>query len=333
VLFRGLGTEGQERLGAAHALLVGCGALGSHVADLLVRAGVGTITIADRDFVERSNLHRQTLFDEEDVVQGLPKAAAAARHLAAINPLVRVVAQPVHLDAGNIEALAAGAGVIVDGTDNFETRFVLNDYSLRRGIPWIYAACVGSYGLTMTILPKETPCLRCVVRTQPTPGSVESCDTAGVIAPVAAVIAAIEATEAIKILSGAADTVSHELFAIDLWDNTTQRLRLDRDTLGGGCPACERGDYEYLERRQGGRAVTLCGRNAVQIQPGTDAGVDLGALESRLRAAGAVVRNPFLVRAEIEGLAIAVFADGRAIVSGTGDAGRARSLYDRYVGS
>jgi adenylyltransferase/sulfurtransferase len=333
VLFRGLGTDGQERLGAAHALLVGCGALGSHVADLLVRAGVGTLTIADRDFIELSNLHRQTLFDEKDVAQGLPKAVAAARHLEAVNPVVRVIAQPIHLDAGNIEAVAAGAGVLLDGTDNFETRFVMNDYALRRRVPWIYAACVGSYGLTMTILPGETPCLRCIVRSQPAPGSVESCDTAGVIAPVAAVIAAIEAAEAIKILSGAADTASRELFAIDLWDNTSQRLRLDRDTVGDGCPACQRGEYEYLDRRMGGRAVTLCGRNAVQIQPGTRAGIDLAALAARLATAGTVVRNPFLLRAEIEGLAIAVFPDGRAIVSGTDDAGRARSLYDRYVGS
>jgi len=333
VLFRGLGAAGQERLAAAHAVLVGCGALGSHVADLLVRAGVGTLTIVDRDFVEISNLHRQTLFDEADVAQGLPKAVAAARHLQAINPLVRIDPQPVHLDAGNIEGLAAGAGILLDGTDNFETRFVVNDYALKRGVPWVYAACVGSYGLTMTVLPGETPCLRCLVRAQPPPGSVETCDTAGVIGPVAAVIASIEATEAMKILSGAAAAASRDLFAIDLWDNTTQRMRLDRDPIAAGCPACERGDYEYLDRRLGGRATTLCGRNAVQIHPGAGAGADLAALEARLRATGPVVRNPFLVRAEIEGLTIAVFADGRAIVTGTDDPARARSLYDRYVGS
>jgi adenylyltransferase/sulfurtransferase len=333
VLFRGLGAAGQERLAAAHALLVGCGALGSHVADLLVRAGVGTLTIVDRDFVERSNLHRQTLFDEDDVAQGLPKAVAAARRLKGINRLVRVIPQPVHLDAGNIEGLAAGAGILLDGTDNFETRFVVNDYALRRRVPWIYAACVGSYGLTMTVLPGETPCLRCLVRVQPPPGSVETCDTAGVIAPVAAVIAAVEAAEAIKILSGAHAAASRDLFAIDLWDNTVQRLRLERDPIAAGCPACERGEYEYLDRRLGGRATTLCGRNAVQVHPGAGAGADLAALEVRLRATGAVLRNPFLVRAEIEGLTIAVFADGRAIVTGTDDPARARSLYDRYVGS
>jgi len=333
VLFRGLGPAGQDRLAAAHALLVGCGALGSHVADLLVRAGVGRLTIVDRDFVERSNLHRQTLFDEADVAQGMPKAAAAARHLAAINPRVGVNPQAVHLDAGNIEALAAGAGIILDGTDNFETRFVVNDFALKRGVPWVYAACVGSYGLTMTVLPGETPCLRCLVRTQPPPGSVETCDTAGVIGPIAAVIASVEAAEALKILSGAAAAASRDLLSIDLWDNTTQRMRLDRDPIASGCPACERGEYEYLDRRLGGSATTLCGRNAVQVHPGPGRGADLAALETRLRASGPVVRNPFLVRADIEGLTIAVFADGRAIISGTDDPARARSLYDRYVGS
>jgi adenylyltransferase/sulfurtransferase len=332
VLFAGLGEAGQAHLRGGSALLVGCGALGTHVADLLVRAGVGHLRIVDRDFVETSNLQRQTLFDESDVASGLPKAVAAARRLAAINPDVRVEAEVAQLDAGNVEKMGAGVGLILDGTDNFDTRFVVNDFALRRGVPWIYAACVGAYGLTMNILPGETPCLRCLLRSMPAPGSVETCDTAGVIGPIAAVVGALAAAEAIKILSGALADASRELVAIDLWANITQRLRLDRAEISAGCPACERGEFEYLDRRRGARTLTLCGRNAVQVHPGEGAAADLAAVEARLRPIGPVVRNPYLVRAEVEGCVLAVFADGRAIVSGTGDAARARSIYDRYVG-
>lgn len=332
-LFRGLGEAGQERLQAARAVVVGCGALGSHVADLLTRAGVGRITLVDRDFVERTNLHRQTLFRENDVAEGLPKAVAAARHLAAINPLVAIDPRPAHLDAGNIEAIASGAGVIIDGTDNFETRFLINDWALRRGVPWIYAACVGSYGLTMTIVPGVTPCLRCLVRVAPPPGTTETCDTAGIIAPIAAVIAAVEAAEAIKILSGAGNAISRDLLALDLWENATQRMRMDRAAISAGCPACDQGTYDYLEGGAGARATTLCGRHAVQIHPGPGVALDLARLEERLRPLGAVTRNPYLLRITVEGLTLAIFVDGRAIVSGTDDAARARALYDRVVGS
>jgi adenylyltransferase/sulfurtransferase len=333
VLFRGLGEAGQERLGRGSALLVGCGALGTHVADLLARAGVGRLVIVDRDFVETSNLHRQTLFDATDVAAGLPKAVAAARRLAAVNPEIAIEACAEQLDAGNIERLASGIDLVLDGTDNFDTRFVLNDFSLRRGIPWIYAACVGAYGLTMNILPGATPCLRCLVRSLPAPGTLDTCDTAGVIAPIAAAIGAVEAAEAIKLLSGARDIASRDLLAIDLWTNTMQHLRLSREEMSTGCPACDRGEFEYLDRSRGARSVALCGRNAVQVLPGPGAGADLAALAERLRPLGPVVSNPYLVRAQIEGLVLAVFADGRAIISGTDDEARARSVYDRYVGA
>lgn len=332
-LFRGLGTAGQERLAGAHAVVVGCGALGSHAADLLTRAGVGRLTLVDRDFVERTNLHRQTLFDEDDVAEGLPKAAAAARHLATINPLVTLEPRAVHLDAGNIEAVAAGAGVLVDGTDNFETRFLLNDWSLKRGVPWVYAACVGAYGLSMTIVPGLTPCLRCLVRTAPPPGTTETCDTAGIIAPIAALVASVQAAEALKILSGATEAVSRDLLAIDLWDNLTQRMRMERAAISAGCPACDAGTYEYLEGNLGARATTLCGRHAVQVHPGPGVALDLARLEERLRPLGPVTRNPFLLRLVFEGVTLALFADGRAIVSGTDDPARARALYDRVVGT
>ena len=333
VLFRGLGAEGQERLRRSAALLVGCGALGTHVADLLVRAGVGRLRIVDRDLVETSNLHRQALFDAADVAEGLPKAVAAARRLRAINPEVDVEPCAAQLDAGNIEALASGIELILDGTDNFDTRFVLNDFALKKRLPWIYAACVGAYGLTMNILPGETPCLRCLMRTMPAPGTLETCDTAGVIAPIAALVAAVQAAEALKILSGADAAASRDLLAVDLWTNTVQRFRLRRADVSGGCGACEKGEFEYLDRSRGARSVALCGRNAVQVHPGPGITADLGALADRFRRIGPVVQNSYLVRAEVEGCTLAVFADGRAIIAGTEDPARARSLYDRYVGA
>jgi adenylyltransferase/sulfurtransferase len=333
VLFAGIGEQGQARLGRSGALLVGCGALGTHLADLLVRAGIGRLRIVDRDVVETSNLHRQSLFDADDVAEGLPKAAAAARRLRAVNPGVAVEAIAAHLDAGNIARHADGVEVLLDGTDNFDTRFLLNDFALRHGVPWIYGACVGAYGLSMTILPGETPCLRCLMRAMPAPGSTETCDTAGIIAPAAALVAAVEAAEAMKILSGARDRVSRDLVAFDLWANTTQRLRLTRGAISSGCPACEAGRHEFLERERGVVATSLCGRNAVQVRPGETVAADLEALAARLAPLGPVTRNPYLVRVEVEGLTLAVFADGRALVSGTADEDRARSIYDRYVGA
>jgi adenylyltransferase/sulfurtransferase len=331
-LFPPLGERGQEALGRSTVLLVGCGALGTHLADLLARAGVGTLRIVDRDFVERSNLHRQSLFDERDVEEGLPKAVAAARRLAAINPDVRIEPVAAHLDAGNITRHAEGADLLLDGTDNFETRFLLNDRALQSGTPWVYAACVGAYGMTMTILPGTTPCLRCLVREPPPPGSVETCDTAGILGPAAALASALAAGEAIKILSGARDAISTDLVAFDLWANTTQRLALSRGAMSRGCPACDEGRYEFL-LAQGTRAITLCGRNAVQIRPAPGRVADLDAIERRLAPLGPVTRNPYLLRTEIDGCTLALFADGRAIVSGTADEARARALYDRYVGA
>jgi adenylyltransferase/sulfurtransferase len=332
-LFPPLGEGGQEAIGRGTVLLVGCGALGTHLADLLARAGVGRLRILDRDFVERSNLHRQSLFDERDAVEGLPKAVAAARRLREINPDIVLEPEAAHLDAGNITRFAEGVDLLLDGTDNFETRFLLNDLALKRNIPWVYAACIGAYGMTMTILPGTTPCLRCLLPELPAPGSVETCDTAGILAPAAALASALAAGEAIKILSGARDAISRDLVAFDLWANTTQRLKLERGAMSRGCPACDQGRFEFLESAQGTRAVTLCGRNAVQIRPGLGRAADLDALERRLAPLGPVTRNPYLLRATIEGCTLAIFADGRAIISGTSDEARARALYDRFVGA
>jgi molybdopterin/thiamine biosynthesis adenylyltransferase len=332
ILFKSLGPEGQERLGLAAALLVGCGALGSQIAELLVRSGIGRLRIVDRDFVEESNLQRQSLFDEADVREGLPKAIAAKRRLNAINSGVPIEPFAEHVDADSIDRHAAGVGLILDGTDNFETRFLLNDYSLKHHVPWIYGACIGAYGLSMTILPGRTPCLRCLVHALPAAGAAETCDTAGVIAPIAALIAAVQAAEAIKILSGGEADVSREVVAVDLWTNSMQRLRLDREEVSRDCPACSHGVYEYLEEDRGAHTTTLCGRNAVQIRLPRADRADLQQVAARLRPVGRVVQNRFLVRAEVEGYVLAVFVDGRAIVSGTTDPVRARSLYDRFVG-
>ena len=333
VLFPPLGEAGQQALGRATALIVGCGALGTHLADLLARSGVGRLRIVDRDVVERSNLQRQSLFDERDVAEGLPKAAAAARRLADINPEIAVEAVAAHLDAGNIERHADGVDLLLDGTDNFETRFLLNDLALSRSLPWVYAACIGAYGMTMTIVPGTTPCLRCLVRDPPAPGTVDTCDTAGILGPAAAMASALAAAEAIKILSGARADISRDLVAFDLWANTTQRLKMDRDAMSRDCPACVEGRYEFLAALAGTRAVTLCGRNAVQVRPGPGKVADLDSLERRWRGIAEVTRNAYLLRMTIEECTLAVFADGRAIISGTSDEGRARALYDRYVGA
>ena len=332
VLFQPLGEAGQQALGRATVLVVGCGALGTHLSDLLARAGVGRLRIVDRDIVERSNLHRQSLFDERDVAEGLPKAAAAARRLADINPDIVIEAVAAHLDAGNVGRHADGVDLLLDGTDNFETRFLLNDLALQRAIPWVYAACIGAYGMTMTIVPGMTPCLRCLVRDPPAPGTVDTCDTAGILAPAAAMASALAAAEAIKILSGARDAVSRDLVAFDLWANTTQRLRMERASMSRDCPACVEGRYEFLAAGAGTRAITLCGRNAVQVHPGAGKTADLDALERRWSAIGPVTRNAYLLRMTVEECTLAVFADGRAIISGTSDEGRARALYDRFVG-
>ncbi len=333
ILFRPLGPDGEQRLAASGALIVGCGALGSHVAELLVRSGTGAVRLVDRDFVEESNLHRQSLFRESDVERGLPKATAASDHLREINSHNRIEAFVEQVDAGNIARLAEGMAVIIDGTDNFDTRFLINDLALKNGVPWIYGACVGAYGLTATIVPGRSPCLRCLIGSLSAAAGAETCDTAGVIPPAPAFIASIQAAEAIKILSGSPASVSRDLVAVDLWHNSIQRFALDREALSKECPACRGGIYDYLEGDRGAQSVILCGRNAVQINAKRAGSIDLEALAARLQAHGAVLRNRFLLRAALEGCVVAVFVDGRAIISGTSDPVRARALYDRYVGS
>jgi molybdopterin/thiamine biosynthesis adenylyltransferase len=329
-LFAGIGAEGQQRLRAARVVVIGCGALGSSLAEMMARAGVGQLTIVDRDFVEESNLQRQALFEQSDADAALPKAVAAERHLRRLNPEVSVAGIVTDVDPRNAAELIKGAAVVLDGTDNFETRFLVNDVCLAAGIPWVYGACVGAYGLTLAIQPRVSPCLRCVLEDLPAPGSSPTCDTVGVIAPIARVVAGIQAAEALKILAGRSAALLPGIVAIDLWKGTFDIFNLSG--CAPSCPACRDGRYEFAERLAAPAAL-LCGRDAVQLSPVSSARPDLGALAARLAAAGKVRANEYLLRFETADASIAVFADGRAIVKGVSEAARARALYAQYIGS
>jgi adenylyltransferase/sulfurtransferase len=335
--FAPLGDEGQQRLAAGQAVICGCGALGTVAAETLVRAGVGTVRILDRDFVELNNLQRQTLFDEDDVARRLPKAIAAAKKLRRVNSQVRIEPMVVDIAPGNVLELLGGhtteARVIIDGTDNFETRLLLNDAALELGAPWIYAGCLGAEGQTMTIVPGQTGCLRCLLPEPPAPGTMPSCETAGVLGPIVNVIASIAACEAIKILSGRLSDVSPWLTVVDLWTNRIRQLDARALRHSTDCPACERRDFAWLRGERTGHSAVLCGRNAVQISPGADAPrIDLNALAERFASFGPVETNPYLVRLSVDDLQLTVFGDGRVIVGGTSDPAVARSAYARYVG-
>jgi adenylyltransferase/sulfurtransferase len=331
-LFAGIGREGQERLGSARVVVVGCGALGSVASEMMVRAGVHSLTVVDRDFVEESNLQRQSLFDEADVALGLPKAAAAETHLRALNAGVEVRGVVTDLVSDNADALLAGADLVLDGTDNFETRFLLNDVCVRAGIPWVYGACVGSYGLALLVRPKVSPCLRCLLEERPAPGSGPTCDTAGVVAPIVHVIAGIQVGEAMKLLAGRLDSLLPGLVTVDLW--TGQFDVLDLRERAPWCPACTAGQFDYAVAGPAGGSAVLCGRDAVQVRPGPNAHVDLGALAERLGASAEVrAVNEHLVRFVVPEAELVVFRDGRAIVKNVRDTAQARSLYAKYVGA
>ena len=330
--FAPLGEDGQQRLAAAKALVCGCGALGSAIANLLVRAGVGHVRIVDRDFVDLSNLHRQVLFDEADAAAALPKAVAAAEKLRQINSAV--VVEPIVADvtAANIERLAAGVDAILDGADNFETRLLVNDLAAYRGIPWVYGGVVGAEGQTLTILPGETPCLACLIPNCPPPGTTPTCDTVGVLGPAVGAIAAWQAGEALKILSGHRDDICRKLTVFDLWEGRVRQIDVGRLREAGDCAVCRRGEYVWLSGQQGSRTEVLCGRNAVQLTV-PPLRVPLAELAARLEPLGAVTCNAFLLRLKVDGHEITVFADGRAIVGGTNDPAVARTVYARYIGS
>lgn len=325
ILFPGIGEAGQEALLAAHVAVVGCGALGSFHVAALARAGVGHITVIDRDYVEPSNLHRQWLFEESDAAQALPKAAAAARRVAAINSSVEILPVVADLTASNAAGLLAPAELILDGTDNFDTRYLLNDFAIRSGIPWIYGAAVGSYGLTMPVLPGRTPCLRCVYP-HPPQSPQPTCETAGVLNAIVSAIASLQVAAALKILTGHAAELEPRITTMDVWEGRIRQIAPPRDP---DCPTCARREFPYLEESVR-EPVTLCGRNAVQIHDRT--AVDLADLETRLAPLGQVRANPFALRFTAAPYELTVFPDGRTIVKGTSDPGVARSLYARYIG-
>jgi len=328
VLFRGIGAEGQDKLAGGHVAVVGCGATGSAIASLLARAGVGTIRIIDRDYVEPSNLQRQSLFDEADAAESLPKAIAAARKIAAFNSQIVVEPQVADLTPANIEALLEGMQLILDGTDNFETRYLINDFAVKTSLPWIYTAAVGSYGVTLNVLPGKTACLACVFPDLPR-GTFETCETAGILNSGVNLAASIAATEAVKLLVGAEAKVRHTLLSFDVWSNDRAEVAALKPRVG--CHACGLREFMYLAG-EGRPHITLCGRNSVQIHE-RDRPVDLAEMSERLKPHGAVRHNDFVLKFWHEPYEMTLFPDGRAIIKGTSDTAVARSLYARYVGS
>lgn len=359
MLLPGIGERGQRLLRERRALLVGCGALGTNLADTLARAGIGGLSIIDRDVVERTNLQRQVLFDEDDAVAARPKAVAARDRLARVNSDVDVRAHIDDFNAGNAERFLDDADLILDGLDNFETRYLLNDLAVKHGMPYVYGGAVGTTGMTMTVLPhpkhrahpprsriqwdaaQSTPCLRCVFPEAPPPGSTPTCDTAGVLGPAVTIIAAHQAAQALKLLTGNLDALDRSMLSLELWSNEQRRFDLSSMDAGAElCPCCGQGRFEALERGGASRATSLCGREAVQVNPATDVTIDLAALHKRLAAHGAFTVNEHLLRGTFarelghEGrpIELMLFPTGRAIIKGTTEPDQARAVYARYIG-
>ncbi len=330
VLFRGIGKQGQGRLAAGRVAIVGCGATGSALSSLLARAGVGTLRIIDRDYVEASNLQRQSLFEEKDAAESLPKAIAAARKIAAFNSEIVIDARVEDVIPLNINALLEDVDVIIDGTDNYETRYLVNDYAVKNSLPWIYAAAVGSYGATMNILPGTSACLACIFPETPQ-GMVETCETSGILNTAVNVVASVAATEAMKLLVGGATAkqLRKTLWSFDVWTN--EHAEISAAHPRRDCRACGQRDFVHLAG-EGRPHITMCGRNSVQIHERARP-IDFAEMQQRLEAHGAVRHNEFVLKFWREPYELTLFPDGRAIVKGTTDTGIARSLYARYVGS
>ena len=327
ILFRGIGEGGQKKLAQAQVAIVGCGATGSALAGLLARAGVGTLRIIDRDYVEPSNLQRQCLFDEADSAESLPKAIAAARKIATFNSQIVVEPKVEDLIPVNIHPLLEGMDIILDGTDNFETRYLINDYALERKRPWIYSAAVASYAVTLNVLPEQTACLACIFPESPQ-GMVETCETSGILNSAVNLVASIAATEALKILVGGAD-LRRTLLSFDLWNN--EHAEISAATPRPGCRACGEHNFVHLagERRP---HITLCGRNSVQIHE-RQRPIDFTEMDRRLQPHGIVRHNDFVLKFWRDPYEMTLFPDGRAIIKGTTDTAIARSLYARFIGS
>jgi molybdopterin-synthase adenylyltransferase len=328
VLFQPIGEQGQQKLASARVAIVGCGATGSALASLLARAGVGFLRIIDRDYVEASNLQRQVLFDEADAAESLPKAIAAARKIKSFNSEITVEPHAADLTPDNIEDLLSDVQIILDGTDNFETRYLINDFAVSKSLPWIYAAGVASYAVTMTVLPGETACLACVFPDSPK-GMVETCDTSGILNSAVNFVASISATEAIKLVVGARDKVRRTLLSYDVWTNDYASIKTDKPRVG--CRACDQHDFVHLAG-EGRPHISMCGRNSVQIHE-RQRPIDFDEVTRRLSPHGSVRHNGFVLKFWHDPYEMTLFPDGRAIIKGTTDTAIARSLYARYIGS
>jgi adenylyltransferase/sulfurtransferase len=328
-----VGEDGQRRLAESCVLLCGCGALGSVLANTLARAGVGHLRIVDRDFLELNNLQRQVLYDEGDVEAGLPKAIAAADKLRRINSEIEIEPIVADVDHKNIAELSDGVDLLLDGTDNFETRFLLNDAAAKFRIPWVYGGCIGAEGQSMTILPGETPCLRCLMSDTPPPGTTPTCDTAGILGGIVNVVASIQSVEAIKILTGQLDAINRTLTVIDLWDNRARQIGLDALRDSGNCPTCNGTEFPWLDGHRGSHSAVLCGRNAVQLSADQRLNLSLDAIAKKLDGVGKITQNQFLLRFAVDGYVLTIFRDGRTIVGGTDDIAEAKSVHSKYIGN
>lgn len=331
--FFGIGEKGQRKLLDARVTLCGCGALGTVLANHLVRAGVGNVRIVDRDFIETHNLQRQVLFDEQDVAENIPKSEAGARKLRKVNSAINIEAVVADIDRTNIFDLCRDADVILDGTDNFEIRYLINDVAVKLGKPWVYGGSIGSHGQTMTILPGQTPCLRCVFEAAPNPGEAGTCETAGVLSPIVSIVASFQAAEALKILTGQLDTINRELIYIDCWENVSRRIKIAPLLGKVDCPCCQRKKFEWLEGDMGSQTTSLCGRNAVQVSHRSHSKLNFEEMSHHLKQMGGKVSfNKFMLKFDVETYEFTVFPDGRAIIKGTDDTEKARTLYAKYIG-
>jgi len=326
-IFPGIGEEGQKKLGLSFAVVIGCGALGSVIASALARAGIGRIRVVDRDFIEYHNLQRQILFDEEDIKSNLPKAIAAERKLRKINSEIEIEGVVSDVNFTNIEKLVEGADVILDGLDNTETRFLINDAALKHNIPWVYGGAISSSGMTMTVIPQQTPCFRCITSGHGGGGQTLTCDTAGVINPAPGIVAYLQTAEALKILVGAKE-INRNIIFIDVWDNRYQSYKVSKRE---GCPACN-GRYEFLEGKIGIKTTTLCGQNAVQVLNSRASRISFIDLAKRLKPLGQVSYNDFMFTFKFDSQEMVIFPDGRAIIKNSNDEVYAKGLYAKYVG-
>ena len=340
MLYDKVGVAGQERLARSRVVLFGCGALGTVLANTLVRSGVGFLRICDRDFIEYDNLQRQVLFDESDISANLPKAQAAANKLRIINSEVVVEPHVVDVNPTNIVELARDADLLLDGTDNFETRFLINDLAVQSRRPWIYGAVIGATGLCMTIVPGKTPCLRCVFEEAPPPEMNPTCDTAGVLGPAVSVVASLQAVEAMKLLMDRTDEINPHLVHLDVWTGRRMNMNVQSAREAGTCPCCVRGEFSFLEGRHAGATTTLCGRDAVQVSApqrrgSVQANMDFSAIAAKLAgvATTPIRHNPYMLRVKIDQYEVTLFPDARAIIKGTSDPAKARSLYAKYFGA